>query len=339
MNRTTAATKIQQSVRSYLNKVSWHPIRVHTGRNADFQNAIRNRTVGKAIGDIITAYGTVHEIGTSLKYVVKRMRIRDANSRKIFFNEIRVGSMPGIQKVGPRIYAWRIKDGYGEYIMDNFVRGTRGLTVKYLSDYMKKHYSKTCPPKSNPIWGRLRTLLKNFWIITKGYHGDLHMFNIAVIQKGDSIVRLVIFDYGSHKKFKAPVNTSMCFDDLVTLVQTEFHRSNQKSTYELDRFPHNTEIKMYRPRTGQPRRSNASMMSGVNWKGDSIRNNSFHKSPMAHMRTKPRNIIGEIQHRRPEKTRANIREVLREAIEKNNSLHRVYFMSKENMKKAVESGA
>ena len=338
MNRTTAASKIQQSVRSYLNKVTWHPMRVHTGRNAAFQNAIRSRTLGKRIGDA-SAYGAVHEIGTSLKYVVKRMRIHDASSKKIFFNEIRVGSMPGIQKVGPRIYAWRIKDGYGEYIMDNFVRGNRGLTVSSLYQYMVKHYYKKCPPKSNPIWGRLRTLLKNFWIITKGYHGDLHMSNIAVIQKGDSIERLVIFDYGAHKKFKASVNKSMCFDDLVTLVQSEFHRSNQKSTYELDRFPHNTEIKLYEPKTGQPRRSNASMMSGVNWMGFPIRNNSFHKSPMVHMRTRPRNIIGEIQHRRPEKTRNNILELVRKVKQTNQKLHRKYFMSQANLNKAVAAGA
>jgi hypothetical protein len=56
---------------------------------------------------------------------------------------------------------------------------------------------------------------------------------------------------------------------------------------------------------------------------------------MAHMRTKPRNIIGEIQHRRPEKTRANILELVRKVRETNHGLHRKYFMSKANLNKVV----
>ena len=332
-----AATKIQRAVRSHLNKVTWHPMRVHTGRNLAFNNAIRNRTVGKRLGDR-SAFGEVHELGSSLKYVVKRMKVDTPSLKKIFYNELRVGSTPGISKVGPRIYAWRIKGGYGEYIMDNFVRGDRSLTVTTFHEYMWKHFAKKCPPKSHVVWGRLRTLLKNFWVVTKGYHGDLHTNNIVVLTKPDgSIERMMIFDYGSHKKFKASVNTTMCFDDLVMLIQAEFQRSNLKSEYELNQLPNGTGIKMYEPKTGQPRRGNVPMLMGINYLGKPIRYNSqtYNDTPMTRMRTGPRNLIAEVQSRKPGKSREQIREILATFAKNTPNAHRKYFMSRANFNKVL----
>jgi hypothetical protein len=261
--------------------------------------------------------------------------------KKIFFNELRVGSTPGISAVGPRIYAWRIRGQYCEYIMDNFVKGDTTLAATTFHEYMWKHFAKKCPPKSHAVWGRLRTLLVHFWRVTKGYHGDLHANNIVVLTKPDgSIKRMMIFDYGSHKKFKASVNKSTCFDDFITLIRTEFHRSNQKSEYNLNEFPNGSGIMMYRPKTGQARRSNAAMLSGINYLGNPIRHNTqtYNETPMTRMSTRPRNLVNEVRARQPgNPTRNRVLEMIRNSNRKIPKLERRYFMSRANLNKVLKN--
>jgi hypothetical protein len=127
---------------------------------------------------------------------------------------------------------------------------------------MKKHYSKTCPPKSNPIWGRLRTLLKNFWIITKGYHGDLHIGNMAVTYHELSlgVKKFLFFDYGSHKKFKTATNSSKSFENFISIIEDEVNKRASKKTTEVF---HNNGIATIEGLRGQPRRSNIQLLREV----------------------------------------------------------------------------
>ena len=52
-----------------------------------------------------SSYGDVYKIGTDNKYVLKIMVLNDDNDVVIFKNEVRVGSIDGIEAAGPKIYA------------------------------------------------------------------------------------------------------------------------------------------------------------------------------------------------------------------------------------------
>jgi len=162
-----------------------------------------------------------------------------------------------------------------------------------------------------------------------------------VLTKPDgSIKYMMIFDYGSHKKFKASVNKSMCFDDFAKLVHGEFYRSVFKSEYNLAEFPNGSGIMMYEPKTGQARRSNAAMLSGINYLGNPIRHNTqtYNTTLMTRMSTRPRNLVAEVRNRqlvRP--TRKEAREMIRNSNQKIPKLERRYFMSRANLNKVLKN--
>jgi len=264
------------------------------------------------------------------------MKFKNSNSEKVFFNEVRVGSMPGVQKVGPRIYAWKIENGVGKYIMDNFVRGDSSLVTMSLNDYMITYFPLKCPPKSHPVFKKLKKVLTDFWTVTKGYHGDLHFDNIAVVMDKDVIKRIMIFDYGSHKKFKASVNKSLCFEDYIRVIEKEFFESTMKQEGNVAMYyPPGTQIKLYEPKTGQLRRSNVNMIRGHNYRGVAIANSSFNQSAMTKL-APTRNVIRQIQNRSPGKSREDIVNMLRKQTAKNPNVHRQYFMTKENWNKMLK---
>ena len=234
-----------------------------------------------------SAYGSIHALGVDNKFVLKTMVFdpdRKSDLLKIFLNEVRVGGLPDISLVGPRIYAWRIvRDEHGvatkgEYIMDNFVKGDPTLTIKLASEYLKG----VCPGRGHPLYAMLRNTLEKFWKVTGGYHGDLHMNNIAVlVNKDGTLVRVLIFDYGSHKKFKNP--TEKCFDSIVRQIDREFGAKVVKKTPKY--FPVTSRVRVHLRNRGQPRRSNANMLRAYEPEGKVIKH-SFSKSIMSHLTNK-----------------------------------------------------
>ena len=255
--------------------------------------------IGQNIGTS-SSFGTVKELGKDHKYVMKTMKFnitKNIDYLKIFLNEIRVGRMPDINKVGPKIYAWRIIRDLagvaikGQYIMDNFLKGDSSLKVYSATQYVRKTFGNTCPPKSHPYFIKLRELLEKFWKITKGYHGDLHMSNIAVVTKpnGD-IERLIIFDYGAHKKFKTNVSSVNCFEDFIHIIDKEFMKSVNKLSSNF--HPSTSKIPVVFPNRSQPRRPNTNMLRGLKPSGNAIRH-KFSESIMRKLRksNKPENII------------------------------------------------
>jgi hypothetical protein len=236
-------------------------------------NAINSlKQPGAKLGGNST-FGTVKALGD--KYALKTMKfdaIENASDNlKIFLNEIRVGGTPGIEKVGPRIYAWRILRDYsgtavrGEYIMDSFTRGNKSVESMSLRDYVRKTI-KTCPAPNHPLFIMLKKTLKDFYVITQGYHGDLHAGNIAVVYDPTNFAlkRVIIFDYGSHKKFKSRVNSTMCLERIFNTINTEFTNSSKKySGNKIGTWPSGSSVTVLYRNRGQPIRSNTQIMKSM----------------------------------------------------------------------------
>ena len=279
-------------VGSYPKKNYSAPIQITGGKQSKkFKDIIKAAsTIGQQLGNKST-FGSVQEIGTDGKYVMKTMKFKSSDSSdnlKIFLNEIRVGRMPGINKVGPKIYAWRIiRDAtgtatMGQYIMDNFTKGDSTLTAQLASEYIRDKFGNSCPPRGHPYFVKLREVLKNFWKITKGYHGDLHMKNIVVLTRPDGeIERLMIFDYGGHKKFKSKTWKLTCFDDFVKIIDKEFSQRRNKLKNK-GFFPPTSRIPVVFGSRGQARRPNTNMLRGSKPSGATIKHN-FSTSIMSHI--------------------------------------------------------
>ena len=241
-------------------------------RNGAFFKAVSaNKSSGQRMGNAST-FGSVIKIGG--RYVKKSMAIasrgKDTDLLKIFLNEVRVGSLPGIQQVGPKIYAWRVtRDSSGEiqsadYIMDDFTVAPVGYKV-----FMMKQYAKAmgaCPAQGHPIYAKIKEAVLKFWRITKGYHGDLHPGNMAVMinKKTKEPVKVIIFDYGSHKKFKANTGNSTCFGDFLRIIDKEFsNRYAKKTLNSRGYYPNFTKIRVAYPKRGQPLRPNTNLLRNM----------------------------------------------------------------------------
>ena len=218
-------------------------------RNTNFQNAVKSYSLkGRVLAK--GSYGSVKTLGTN--YVMKTMYFNIPNDVKIFLNEVRVGSLPGIQQVGPKIYAFRLvqqqsKYFKGQYIMDR-------LHFVSLENYIKN----TCPEPSDPLYKRMRETIEKFWKITKGYHGDLHDDNIGVIPETG---RVVIIDYGAHRKFKTKINNSTCFNNITKIINKEFHNKYVRVP-SRNYHPFGTQVRLANPKRGQSFRPNTNMLRG-----------------------------------------------------------------------------
>jgi len=259
-------------------------------RNQNFKNAVdSNRNHGTRMGGQ-TTYGAVTKIGG--KFVKKTMKFPINNQStdylKIFLNEIRVGAIPGIKEVGPKIYAWRVNRNSqgqatsGEYIMDDFTVAPPNYTTVPFLEYTRKVLKNVCPVPQSNFYQKLKESLTKFWKITKGYHGDLHAGNMAIMYENSSldVEKFIIFDYGSHKKFKTATNENTCFDRFIYIIDTEFKNRYSKNTVMRGYYPENTKIKMVAPRRGQIIRSNTQMLRTYNLGGYK---NRLNKSLMASM--------------------------------------------------------
>lgn len=237
------------------------------------------KSEGKTIGS--GAFGNVKELitsdGRTNKYTMKTQKINDINNKYTFNNELKVGSNQKLQKnfIGPYIYAYSTyKKGnqkYGAYIMDHWERGLDNVKSSTLLDFLNKH-KKSCPLPNSDLINRLEHLLLSFYKITKGYHGDLHSNNIAVVTDSkNNILFLQIYDYGAHKKFRNTQKFDKCSTliDLFKLIKSEFNE-NTKQIFNGVYFPPNTKTKVLYPNVGQPYRSNTNVLKFVNkFKGSS----------------------------------------------------------------------
>jgi hypothetical protein len=257
--------------------VDWNnfkfPLNVVPGtgtRNAVFREAINATTAspGVIIGTP-TAFGVVRRFANG--FVTKTMAFKNTKMDylKVFLNEVRVGSSPGIEKAGPKIHAWRVhRNSVGtiksaEYIMDDYEAGlARSEKAMKMSAYMKRFRGGACPLKGDPIFQKLKSTMETFWRVTKGYHGDLHTNNLAVVVDvfTNEPKRVIVFDYGAHRPFKNPPPDSACFKDYISLINKEFRATFHKRK-QVRRTLGNTLNQTVYPGRNQPFRSNAMMLN------------------------------------------------------------------------------
>ena len=271
------------------------------GLSAIEQNAVNSlKNMGGRLGRPST-FGSVVALGD--KYALKTMNFSEtanqSDNLKIFLNEVKVGGMRGIQKVGPRIYAWRVirnSQGVateGEYIMDSFTQGNKDVVSTSLHEFVR-NILKVCPAPTHPLVVMLKETLKNFYLITQGYHGDLHTGNIAVVYNPTTleIKRVIIFDYGSHKRLKSKVKAKMCLEEIFEAANKEYKKSfaKYKANYK---FPQTTSVNVYYPNRSQPRRSNVQILKAIDPKGmffNKFQNRLGAKSIYNLISNHPRNI-------------------------------------------------
>ena len=283
-------------------KLQWK-VTIPNGINMNVIKDVDENPIGTA-----SAYGSVYRVmaGTSWdKYVFKMMIFRDVDVKngepkvgkidkrevRIFDNEVSVGSHQELfdKNVGPRILAFykNVEVGFGIYVMDSFVRGNQDLKSVTLGQYVDKY---GCPRHTSKLIGKLRDTLFNFYTITKGYHGDLHTDNIAVIQnkKTNAIIHIFIFDYGAHVRFKNKIECEHLMD-VFYQIQLNFRRNELKENNtgnEPVYYPENTKARVIQSKPGQPYRSNIEMLklnkhgkifNGIVRRNFSNRNNSTNK--------------------------------------------------------------
>ncbi len=222
--------------------------------------------IGQQIGTA-SSFGKVFLLGNDERYVLKQMDISTPARRRIFENEVTIGSTPGISAIGPKIYAFTYSqdERKGSYIMDNFIKGKKGYSSMSLAEFAREAWRNSCPTRSNPVIKDLKSKLTNFYKITKGYHGDLHSDNIQLIfDENDHFKKVMIFDYGAHKLFKTNV-AGKCFEEIMNTINKEFKNSyNRKAATARTTFHPNKSVPMVEPK-GQQYRSNATVLKRLNY--------------------------------------------------------------------------
>ena len=167
-----------------------------------------------------SAFGAVYQIGNT-DYVLKIMGPKTTKNRNIFVNEVGIGSISGIQAVGPRIYCYKETSNQLMYVMDNVASMCPpGKTCT--SESINRYFGNRCPVETHPIYQMVYDTLMKFYQITKGWHGDLHTGNMMVLlDQNRDLVSVKIIDYGAHRKF---TNSTVpnCLEDIFNKIETNF---------------------------------------------------------------------------------------------------------------------
>lgn len=221
------------------------------------------------IGDFISggSFGAVFKLITSAGkdnvYVVKYMKFNTQSlisDKTIFMNEISVGSNKQLyaKETGPVIYTYSINDKRGLYIMDNVLRGEQDSESIQLSKFIKAYYPNAPPSPNSQLIKKLKQTLLHFYNLTKGYHGDLHTGNIAVIinKNTHSIKRVMIYDYGAHRKF-TNFKTHSYLSNVLQHINNEWR---QNGAQIKNQWPARSGVYVKNTGIAQPFRSNKQML-------------------------------------------------------------------------------
>lgn len=284
-------SKISPYLRHNLNAL----LRITGGTNSqNFRNAVNASNFTTTMKYTPSA-AEVYKLKNP-RFVLKSFNFfdHDQDDLKVFFNELKIGSLPGIQAVSPKIYAFKLirEPKYdtiiqGQFVMDNIEQLG---TVDSLNEYSKKFFNYNCPPLNHPIYSKIRETLEKFWKITCGYHGHLHPNNIAIIHNNGDVKHVRILNYGTHKKFKQPISNSTCFNDFLKIIDKTFNNKYIKHC-ELTRNPKystktkkfetlkrvnvlsGTQIKSIILKRGNVIHSNTQMLKGLNAHGSVAHSN------------------------------------------------------------------
>lgn len=188
----------------------------------------------------------VYQIPGRNDYVIKI--IADKNE---YLEEVRVGSIPGIEKVGVRVHSHgRLSKGNYYIVMDHVEMGQSDVTHMTAERYVSKF------PKQQQAFLRiLRKRLLQFYQLTGRFHGDLHFQNVLVIlsKKTKSLKQIKLIDYGNTVPIQndgGPLNT---YTDYVRAIRKTFEKMHS----DLGEYPPGSHIRVkYHYQTNIPFRVN-----------------------------------------------------------------------------------
>lgn len=155
----------------------------------------------------------VYQIPGRNDYVIKI--IADKNE---YLEEVRVGSIPGIETVGVRVHSHgTLSKGNYYIIMDHVEMGQPDVTHMTAARYVSKF-----PEQKQSFLRALRKTLLRFYKLTGSFHGDLHFENVLVIlsKKNRSLKQIKIIDYG---------NTVPIQKDYPLITYTDYARAIKKT--------------------------------------------------------------------------------------------------------------
>ena len=100
------------------NEPNWHGDRALLSRLVRTGDRIGAQSVHGVVRRLVDT-----ETGSTNRWCIKTIKFWTPEKREWFRQEVRIGSLPGIEEVGPRIHAWRQRVDGGEYVMDNVQMG------------------------------------------------------------------------------------------------------------------------------------------------------------------------------------------------------------------------
>lgn len=165
-----------------------------------------------------------------------------------FKHEVRVGKNKNIEKFGLKIHYHKVNAEYGWYIMDHIQKRHPKGHVYTLFQYFNM-FNRITIPDNHKLYRLLHTKLKNFYKYAKGYHGDLHTKNIAVIlnkkdsTESDHLLDLIIYDYGTFIPFKSNDTNNFSLMNYLSLSKKEFN-TNNKMTFNRN-YDKNVPMKVH----------------------------------------------------------------------------------------------
>ena len=171
------------------------------------EQELKTCKISKRIGDA-SVYGSVYLLDNSRKYVLKIMK-RHSDFTQMFENEIQVGAMKNIEKVGVRIHCHYSTQHFHAYIMDHIVKNRpENIQFATLSTIQRSPVLRKTL-ENDVLYSKFAKTLVKFYKITQGYHGDLHLGNVMVLYDNNYDVKKIrIIDYGTFTKFKQPLHAS-----------------------------------------------------------------------------------------------------------------------------------
>jgi hypothetical protein len=182
---------------------------------------------------------SVHGEAYKCKYnsrpvILKVIQLKDQSEISGFFNEVRIGTTKGIERVGTRTLAYGISQGVAYHVMTDVTYSQSYLTSVSLNEYMRR--LNACPSTDHPLYKKLFKTLFQFYKLSKGYHGDLHGGNVYVVYRPkdiNDVVSIKLIDYGAHTKFKNSSALESCknISDIFRMIDANYMNNFAMSRY------------------------------------------------------------------------------------------------------------
>ena len=172
--------------------------------------------------------------------ILKYFNLNNPHQRSAFSNELRIGELKHIEKIGSKTLA------YGTFyndrnmiiacILKNDVTDVPSDEESVsLTEYMRR--LKACPSENSLFYKKLFGTLRHFYTKTKGYHGKLIGENIYIVYKKnniDDIVNIKIINYGTHVAFKSNIKECKSIQDIFRRINNEFSQNTELASHRLD---------------------------------------------------------------------------------------------------------